>query len=774
MSRTLIIVLSFLNVIVVGTSVGVEQADEVSTYIVHIAHAHAAPPAVANTAHLVHAHYNSFLQGILPPHISEPTPKLIYTYSLAATGFAARMAKYQATHITNHPSILVIYPDERLELYTTQSPSFLGLSPSSGLVQASKGGDRGAVIAVLDTGVYPKGRRSFAADSSLPPPPRTFHGRCDSTRSFNATAYCNNKLVGAKYFYAGHEANMGHPIDERRESKSPLDTEGHGTHTASTAAGSAVPGANFVGYANGTAQGMAIHAHIATYKVCWRLDNGQGSCSSSDILAAMDEAIADRVDVISLSLGGPSGQLYQESTSIGAFNAIRAGIVVSTAAGNDGPGFRTANNLAPWVVTVGASSINRQFPALVVLGNGQSYVGTSLYTGQNTASSFIPLVYGGNAGSGSCESGRLSRNVVAGKIVLCDVGYAPQQEAAVQQAGGFGTIVPSGSNYGDFFQSSSDLFPGSTVTLANARAIYLYIISTINPVARIEFRGTVISQSPSAPRVTAFSGRGPNRFAPEILKPDMIAPGVDIIAAWTGENSPSSLSIDSRRVEFNIISGTSMACPHVSGIAAMLKVAHPSWSPSAIKSAMMTTAYNVDNGGNSIKNSVDGQAAGPFELGSGHVNPNNALDPGLVYNATTDDYITFLCSIGYTPREIAIFARDGTTTDCSSRRQNVGDLNYPAFSMVLGRNGGQVTQRRSVTNVGDNINAVYNVGSVAPPGTTLTVTPQRLAFDAQRKTLNYTITVSGGAASSGTYSWGSVSWSDGQHMVRSPIAVTWQ
>ncbi|KAF0931199.1 hypothetical protein E2562_002548 [Oryza meyeriana var. granulata] len=539
-------------------------------------------------------------------------------------GFAVKLAKHQTAHIVGHPDILAIFLDKRNELQTTLSPSFLRLSPSGGLIQASNGGGTSAVIAVLDTGVYPKNHRSFTADPSLPPPPSTFSGRCISTPSFNATAYCNNKLVGAKYFYRGYEAALGQPINETQKSKSPRDTERHGTHTASTAAGSMVPGANLFGYANGTAQALPQHGR--------------------------------RQD----------------------------------------------------------SSLRVRLP--------------------------------------------------------------PAQEAAVQQAGGIGAIIPNRSVYGEFSQSSPDLFPAWTVNFANASAIYSYVRSVVNPVARIEFRGAVISQSPSAPRVAAFSSRGPNRFATEILKPDIIAPGVDILAAWTGENSPSSLSVDTRRVEFNIISSTSMACPHVSGIAAMLKVARPNWSPAAIKSALMTTAYNVDNNGNAIMSSVNGQAAGPFELGSGHVDPNRALVPGLVYNATADYYITFLCGLGYTPRQIAIFTNDGTVTDyCSTRpRRSVGDLNYPAFSVVFRRSGGQVTQRRSVTNVGANTNAVYNVAVTAPPGTTLTVTPTRLAFDAQRNTLQYSITLSGGSSNSPYYSWGSIVWSDGQHTVRSPVAATWQ
>ncbi|KAG8072634.1 hypothetical protein GUJ93_ZPchr0006g44254 [Zizania palustris] len=784
MSKTLLVILSLLHAMVAAMPVmRVEQADDVSTYIVHVAHEHAAPPASPSTGdqdHIGRTHYTSFLRGILPSHISEPEPSLIYAYSHAATGFAVRMSKHQAAHVEGHQGVLAVIPDGRHELHTTLSPSFLHLSPSSGLVLVSNGGT-GVVIAILDTGIYPKDRRSFAADPSLPPPPRTFRGGCVSTPSFNATAYCNNKLVGAKYFYRGYEASIyPHRINETEESKSALDTNGHGTHTASTAAGSQVPGANLFGYANGTAQGMAVRAHIAAYKVCWGIPPG---CHDSDILAGMDEAISDRVDVISLSLGGPSkykGHLYNEATAIGSFNAIRKGIFVSASAGNNGPELSTATNEAPWIMTVGASSLNRRFPARVVLGNGRTYVGSSLFSGQNTVASLIPLVYGGDAGSDICFYGNLSRNIVGGKIVLCEDGgnltFSTAQEVAVRLAGGIGTIISSRDVYGDFIRTLADIHPATTVTFSDFRAILTYKQSVRNPVARMVFDGTTISQSPSAPRVAAFSSRGPNSFAAEILKPDVIAPGVEILAAWTGEAAPSFLkfNIDNRPVEFNIISGTSMACPHVSGIAAMLKVARPSWSPTAIKSALMTTAYNSDNSGNPIKSSVNGQAAGPFELGSGHVDPNRALDPGLVYDATPDDYITFLCALKYTSRQIALFTKDGTVTDCRTRPQTpVGDLNYPAFSVAFGRFGGRVTQRRTVTNVGANTNVVYDVNITAPLGTTLTVAPRRLAFNAQVKTLPYSVTLSARANTKSSYEWGSIVWNDGQHAVRSPVVVTW-
>uniref|UniRef100_A0A0D9WS53 Subtilisin-like protease fibronectin type-III domain-containing protein n=1 Tax=Leersia perrieri TaxID=77586 RepID=A0A0D9WS53_9ORYZ len=507
-----------------------------------------------------------------------------------------------------------------------------------------------------------------------------------------------------KFFYAGHEAKMTHPIDETRESKSPLDMEGHGTHASSTAAGSMVLGANFVGYANGTAQGMAVGAHIATYKVCWVRDNGDRTCPSTDILAGMDEAIADGVDVLSASLGGYRTNLFSEPVSVGAFRAIQKGIVVSAVAGNDGPDTSTSNNLGPWMITVGASTIDRRFPTHVVLGNNQTYVGTSLYSGQNTASSFVPLVSGNEAGSSICEKGKLKRNIVTGKIVLCDSYNSSTlaKEAAVREAGGRGLILFSRN--GEFLQSVPNLFLAVTLTVEDFNA-----------------------------------------------------------AIYTKNQQRSRLQ------------GTSMACPHVSGIAAMLKVAHPTWSPAAIKSGMMTTAYNVDNGGHPIKSAIDGKEAGPFDLGSGHVHPNNALDPGLVYNATTDDYITFLCGLGYSRQNIETITGDSKTADCSKRpRQPVGDLNYPAFSMVFGRSGGLVTQRRSVTNVGANTNAVYSVAHVAPPGTTLVVTPQKLIFSAQDKTLNYSVTLSSRDAADSP-KWGEIVWSDDKnHTVWSPIVATWK
>jgi subtilisin family serine protease len=742
-----------------------------STYIIHLAPDH---PALA--AARTNGGGAAVLGRLLPRRLRSPRPRVLYSYRHAATGLAARLTPEQAAHAAAGEGVLAVYPDQARQLHTTHTPSFLHLTEAAGLLPAASRGASSVVVGVLDTGLYPIGRRSFAAPAGLGPAPASFSGGCVSMGSFNASAYCNGKLIGAKVFYQGYEAALGHPIDETKESKSPLDTEGHGTHTASTAAGSPVDGAGFFDYAKGRAVGMNAGARIAAYKICWK-----PGCYDSDILAAMDEAVADGVDVISLSVGssGYATSFFQDSIAIGAFHAMSKGIVVSCSAGNSGPGEYTATNIAPWILTVGASTIDREFPADVVLGDGRVLGGVSLYAGEPLNSTLLPLVFAGDCGSRLCLMGELDPKKVAGKIVLCERGKTARVEkgAAVKLAGGAGMILANTAASGEELIADSHLVPATMVGEKFGSKIKYYVQTDPSPTATIVFRGTVISRSPSAPRVASFSSRGPNYRAREILKPDVIAPGVNIIAAWTGAASPTDLDIDPRRVEFNIISGTSMSCPHVSGLAALLRQAHPDWSPAAVKSALMTTAYNLDNSGETIKDLATGVESTPFVRGAGHVDPNSALDPGLVYDAGTDDYVAFLCTLGYTPSLISIFTKDSSVADCSKKLARSGDLNYPAFAAVFSSYKDSVTYHRVVRNVGSNSSAVYESKIVSPAGVDVTVSPSKLVFgDKNKKSLAYeiTIAVSGNPVIvDAKYSFGSISWSDGVHDVTSPIAVTW-
>ncbi|KAK9726890.1 hypothetical protein RND81_05G243700 [Saponaria officinalis] len=339
-------------------------------------------------------------------------------------------------------------------------------------------------------------------------------------------------------------------------------------------------------------------------------------------------------------------------------------------------------------------------------------------------------------------------------------------------------ILTNTAKSGGKLVADSHLVPATMVSAFVGKQIKAYVSSTPNATAIIKFLGTVISTYPPSPKAAAFSSRGPNHVTPEILKPDVIAPGVNILAGWTGASSPTDLEIDPRRVQFNIISGTSMACPHVTGLAALLRNAYPSWTPAAIKSALMTTTYYLDNSGKNITDLATGKKSSPFVIGSGHVDPNKALDPGLVYDIDVQDYISFLCSIGYNARNIAIFLKEPATVHCwETKLSTPGNLNYPSFSVLFKSGKNEVKYTRLVKNVGSSVNATYEVTVNAPPNVEVNVSPRKLVFSTANQTLSYEITftsISDAFQSIlGSSSFGSIEWSDGSHRVRSPIAVRW-
>ncbi|KAM7480623.1 hypothetical protein LguiA_028836 [Lonicera macranthoides] len=739
-----------------------KQPDPQETFIIHVSKSD--KPAIFTT----HRHwYSSIIQSL-----SHHPSKILYTYDSAVNGFSVRLTPAQAAQLRRLPGILSVIPDCVRQIHTTHTPRFLGLADNFGLWPNSDYADD-VIVGVLDTGIWPE-RPSFS-DDGLSPVPSGWKGKCETSKDFPESS-CNRKIIGARAYYKGYEASLGKSVDESVESKSPRDTEGHGTHTASTAAGSVVANASFYEYAKGEARGMAIKARIAAYKICWN-----SGCYDSDILAAMDQAIDDGVHVISLSVGanGYAPQYYRDSIAIGAFGAAQHGVLVSCSAGNSGPDPYTSVNIAPWIITVGASTVDREFPADVILGDGRIYGGVSLYSGNPLGESKLPLVYAEDCGSKYCYSGMLDSSKVAGKIVICDRGGNARVEkgSAVKLAGGAGMIHANTAENGEELLADSHLIPATMVGQSAGDKIREYAKSDSSPTATIVFRGTVIGKSPSAPRVAAFSSRGPNHLTGEILKPDVIGPGVNILAGWTGFTSPTDLDIDPRRVEFNIISGTSMSCPHVSGLAALLRKAYPRWTPAAIKSALMTTAYNIDNIGKNITDLATGKESTPFVHGSGHVDPNRALDPGLVYDIEVSDYVEFLCAIGYDSDKIAVFVKkDIDTVDCSAQKlATPGDLNYPSFSVVFESENGVVKYKRRVKNVGTNVDAVYEVRVNAPAGVEVSVSPSKLEFSSGSETLSYEITFSSSLGVGGaTSSFGSIEWSDGSHRVRSPIAVLWR
>lgn len=704
----------------------------------------------------------------------DPSSRILYSYDSAMEGFAATLSETEVHLLKTVRGVMTARPDRRLEVHTTYSYKFLGLNTyeDHGAWRESNFG-RGSIIGLLDTGAWPESP-SFD-DTGMPPVPEKWRGICQAGQEFQSKN-CNRKLIGGRFFYKGHSVSAkSFPPSMVTEYISPRDSHGHGTHTASTAAGKSVPMASVFGNGAGVARGMAPGAHIAIYKVCW-----YSGCYSSDILAAMDAAIRDGVDILSLSLGGFPIPLYEDSIAIGSFRAMQHGISVICAAGNNGPIQSSVANEAPWITTVGASTLDRTFPALVKMGNGDVLYGESLYPGKNDprAGRELEVVYltGDDRGSQYCFRGSLPESIVRGKMVVCDRGASGRAEKgqAVKEAGGAAMILTNMEINQEDESVDVHILPATLVGYKEALSLKRYINSTARPVARVLFGGTEVGKSP-APAVAQFSSRGPSLTDPSILKPDIIAPGVNIIAAWPQNLGPTGLPEDTRRVNFTVMSGTSMSCPHASGIAALIHTAYPKWSPAAIRSALMTTADVNNHLGKPI---TDGEKpADVFAIGAGHVNPERAVNPGLVYDIKPSDYIIHLCTLGYAASDIYTITHTNVSC-CEILQKNKGfSLNYPSISVSFDHKKTTKMIRRRLTNVG-NPNTTYTAEIMAPEGIKVRIKPHKLIFKRRNQNLGYRvwfISRKNKAAENTAFAQGQLIWKqkDSNVIVRSAISIIW-
>jgi hypothetical protein len=311
--------------------------------------------------------------------------------------------------------------------------------------------------------------------------------------------------------------------------------------------------------------------------------------------------------------------------------------------------------------------------------------------------------------------------------------------------------------------------PAIRVGHAEGVVIRDYLNSTAAPFAQLRFPATTQYGRKPAPAVAGFSSRGPSQAYPVyVIKPDIIAPGVDIIAAGIQEKP------------FDIMSGTSMACPHVSGLAALLKAAHPSWSPGAIRSALMTTATTKNRSNGTITVVETGLPGSPFDFGSGFVQPELARDPGLVYDLTPGDYFQYLCLLGYPPEIIRGFDADAPA--CPATPIRVEDFNYPSFLVTLLPSSTEPSTNasRTLTNVGP-ANSTYTAyfapvlapGSVVPANISISAYPPTLTFKEGNEKLGFTLVISATGSHAYPVFGSSITWSDGVHTVQSPIVIAW-
>ncbi|XP_023553316.1 subtilisin-like protease SBT5.4 [Cucurbita pepo subsp. pepo] len=738
------------------------------SYIVYLgSHSHGSNPSSVDLRIATESHYS--LLGSLLGSNEIAKEAIFYSYNRHINGFAAVLDHKVARDLTRHPAVLSVHENKMRKLHTTSSWEFLELENGEGTPPNSiwNGANFGesTVIGNLDTGVWPESK-SFS-DEGYGAIPSRWRGSCEGGSNF----HCNKKLIGARYFNKGYTALAG-SLDGSFDTA--RDHDGHGTHTLSTAGGNFVSGANVFGNGNGTAKGGSPKAFVAAYKVCWPTFHG-GQCSDADILAAIEAAITDGVDVLSLSLGRGSTEFFDDVTAIGSFHAVQQGIVVVCSGGNSGPDPQSVENVAPWLFTVAASTITRQFTSYVALGNKKHITGASISDKILPAQQFYPLITSEDAKAINisvetaklCVEGSLDPRKVKGKIIVCvrggdsarvDKGYV------AAQAGAVGMILANNEEDGNELIADAHLLPVSHISYIDGETVYEYINSTKTPVAYMTHVRTETGIKP-APVMASFSSRGPNSIEESILKPDITAPGVNIIAAYSEDASPSGSPFDNRRIPFNVVSGTSMSCPHISGIVGLLKTIYPKWSPAAIKSAIMTTAETRANDLHPILDSTK-LVANPLAYGAGHVHPNRAANPGLVYDLTTNDYLNFLCARGYNKAQLSKFSN---TSFVCLKSFKLTDFNYPSIS-ISNMKSGPVTIKRTVKNVGSP--STYVVRVKVPPGVLVSVEPSTLKFSRtdEEKTFKVVFRSLANNKHRG-YVFGSLKWLDGKHHVRSSIVV---
>ncbi|KAF9602796.1 hypothetical protein IFM89_031565 [Coptis chinensis] len=703
-----------------------------------------------------HSWYAQTLSSVSDVHQTSPSSsKLLYTYSNAIHGFSARLSSSELLSLENSLGYISSTQDVMVTIDTTHTSEFLHLNTISGAWPVSNYGED-IIIGLVDTGIWPES--DSYKDDGMSEVPSRWKGECETGTAFSSSL-CNKKLIGARYFNKGLVANKPNMTISMNSTR---DIDGHGTHTSSTAAGRYVKGVSYFDYATGTAVGMAPQARVAMYKALWE----EGSYTS-DILAAIDQAIDDGVDVMSLSLGLDGVPLYQDPVAIATFAAMEKGIFVATSAGNEGPWYGVLHNGIPWVLTVAAGTVDREFEGIVTLENGETILGASLFPG-NSSLTRLPIVL-----MDSCNSSKAIKKI-GSKIVVCvdtdeSVGFQVNNVKAAQVSGG---LFISNSSRLNFFIGTS--FPSVFLTLENGQIMLDYIKNASDPSASMEFKKTQLGTKP-APRVAHYSSRGPSSSCPKVLKPDLMAPGTFVLAAWPQTTPVTDLGSHSLYSNYNLLSGTSMSCPHTAGLAALTKAAHPEWSPAAIRSAMMTTADALDNTDDTIKDIGDNyRAASPLAMGAGHVNPNNALEPGLIYDANAEDYVNLLCSLNYTMKQIQTITRTSTYNCLNSS----SDLNYPSFIAFFNENVTSsdtkiVKFRRTVTNVGGDT-STYTVTLTPLDGFKVTVMPDTLKFTEKNQKLSYTVTIEGPRMMKETVVHGALTWKDieGKYVVRSPIVAT--
>ncbi|GAA0161220.1 serine protease [Lithospermum erythrorhizon] len=739
---------------------------------------------------------HDMLLGMLFDHGSF---KKLYSYRHLINGFAVKISPEQAETLAGAPGVKSVERDWKVKRLTTHTPQFLGLP--TGVWPTGGGFDRAGediVIGFVDSGIYPH-HPSFSGHHSEPyGPVAKYRGKCEED-SDTKRSFCNGKIIGAQHF--AEAAKAAGAFNPAIDFDSPLDGDGHGSHTASIAAGNNGIPVRMHGYEFGRASGMAPRARIAVYKALYRLFGG----FVADVVAAIEQAVHDGVDILNLSVGPNSPPATTKTTFLNHFDATllaaaKAGVFVVQASGNGGPSPKTVLSYSPWITSVAAAVDDRRYKNHLILGNGKilSGIGLSPNTHANRSFSMVSandVLLDSSAVRDSpsdCQRPEvLNKVMVEGNILLCGYSFnfvlgsasikKVWETARSLGAAGFVLVVENVSP-GTKFDPVPISIPGILLTDVKKS---MELIDYYNITTSRDWTGRVKSFKAigsignglkpilheSAPQVAVFSARGPNikdySFQEaDMLKPDILAPGSLIWAAWTpnGTDEPNYVGEG-----FAMISGTSMAAPHIAGIAALVKQKHPHWSPAAIKSALMTTSSTLDRAERPLKaqqysgaESITLVQATPFDYGSGHVNPRAALDPGLIFDAGYQDYLGFLCTTpGVDKNEIRKH-----TTPCNYTIGHPSNLN--TASITISHLVGTQTVTRTVTNVAGE--ETYTITARMAPEVAIETNPPAITLTpGSSRQFSVTLTV---RSETKAYSFGEVLLKGSRgHKVRIPVVT---
>ncbi len=525
-----------------------------------------------------------------------PGSKVRHRLRTVYGGLAITIAANRVKELLALDGVVAVQKDELRQPLTDASSEFLGadrIQQQQGTRQAGKG----VTVGILDTGAWPE-HPSFADQGNLGKPPKKL--TCDFGQDFK----CNNKLIGGRPFLESYLT-----VHKTETYTTARDSDGHGTHTASTAAGNVLSSAKVFGVDRGPVGGIAPGAWLSVYKVC-----GAKGCMSSDSAAAIEQAIKDRVDVINYSISGGTDP-FTDPVEMAFLDAYAAGVFVAASAGNSGPGAGTVNHLAPWLTTVAASTQTREFSARLTLATpsgDKTFTGASITAGVGPA----PVVRGGK-----CLDPAKPR-AFEGKIVVCERGGNARVEKGwnVRRGGALGMILFNPS----LQDTETDNHWIPTVHLPDAS-----LLTVLDSATTATF-GAGAQERGKGDVMAGFSSRGPGGLG---LKPDVTAPGVQILAGHTP--MPDEIAGGPPGELFQAIAGTSMSSPHVAGVAALLAAKRPEWTPGQIKSALMTTAI-TDVVKEDLKTPAD-----PMDFGAGRIAADKAARPGITIAETANRMLEF-------------------------------------------------------------------------------------------------------------------------------------